>query len=67
MNPPQARIVEGKKFMWDGRVCESEEDARAAMSAYQKDGFETLVFEDQGQYFVYSRRVPTVVVVDQQT
>jgi len=67
MNPPQARNIEGKKFMWDGRVYESKEDAHATLSTYQNDGFEVMTFEEQGQYFVYSRRVPTVVVVDQQT
>jgi hypothetical protein len=42
-------FVDGRKFMWDGRTHESQ--------AYQGDGFETHVCDDQGRYLVYTRRL----------
>ncbi len=61
MTIPLARKVEGKKFLWDGRTYESEDQARQAAESYEKDGFE-VHFEVQSlseeeQYLVYSRRI----------
>jgi hypothetical protein len=50
-------FVDGRKFMWDGRTHESQESALAAGKAYQGDGFETHVCDDQGRYLVYTRRL----------
>ncbi len=58
-------MVEGKKFMWDGRVCESREAADSAKSGYAADGFETHVSEEQGKLLVYTRRVAKQVIVEQ--
>ena len=55
---PLARKFEGKKFMWDGAVYETEDQARQTLEAYRKDGFEAQLFEDAGKYLVYSRRIP---------
>ncbi len=66
MSAQIARIVEGKKYVWDGQEYESKDAANTAASTYKNDGFETQVFEDQGKYLVYSRRVVKVVVVEGQ-
>ncbi|MBW2563013.1 MAG: hypothetical protein JRE29_03070 [Deltaproteobacteria bacterium] len=60
MDMPLARKVEGNKFMWDGATYEEEDQARQTMEGYEKDGFEVRLFEEEGHYLVYSRRLATV-------
>jgi len=60
MDIPLARKLEGKKFMWDGGTHATEEEAEQVMHGYEKDGFETRMFVEDGQYLVYSRRVVMV-------
>jgi hypothetical protein len=60
MDIPLARKVNGKKFMWDGVVYDSDESARQVMEGYAKDGFEVERFVEDDQFLVYSRRVATV-------
>jgi len=60
MTIPLAKKINGKKFMWDGAVYESEAQARQVMEDYAKDGFEVQQFMEDGQHLVYSRRVATV-------
>jgi hypothetical protein len=60
MDIPLARKVNGKKFMWDGVVYDSDESARQIMEGYAKDGFEVEKFDEDGRFLVYSRRVVTV-------
>jgi hypothetical protein len=57
MDVPLARKVDGKKFLWDGVVYESDEQAQQMMEGYAKDGFEVQKFYEEGQFLVYSRRV----------
>ena len=57
MTIPLARKVEGKKFVWDGITYESEDQARQAVEAYEKDGFDVQLFIENDQYIVYSRRI----------
>ena len=58
------RIFDGKKFMWDGKPYDEEKDAREVIASYEKEGFETRMFKEEGKYLVYSRRVVTEVVVE---
>ncbi len=57
MTPPTARLVHGKKFMWDGRVYPSADEAGQAKAGYENDGFETWTVEEEGAVLVYTRRV----------
>jgi hypothetical protein len=57
MDVPLAKKVNGKKFMWDGVVYESDEQASQVMEDYAKDGFEVEKFVEGGQFLVYSRRL----------
>jgi hypothetical protein len=50
-------MVNGKKFMWDGAVYDSDESAQQVMEGYAEDGFEVQKFNEEGQFLVYSRRV----------
>lgn len=58
------RIFEGKKYGWDGEDYESEAAARENMSKYAKDGFETKLIEENGKYFLYTRRMATEIVAE---
>ena len=60
MTIPLARRVDGKKFMWDGVVYDSDDQAQQVMEGYAKDGFEVQKFVNEDQFLVYSRRVATV-------
>ena len=60
MDIPLAKKVNGKKFMWDGVVYESEDEAQKVMEEYAKDGFEVEIFAEEGKSLVYSRREATV-------
>jgi len=63
MSPNLAQVIDGKKFMWDGTVYESQEAASKAMVAYQQDNFEVRLVEEPGTFLVYTRRVVKEVVV----
>jgi hypothetical protein len=55
---------EGKKYMWDGALYDTEEQAYQSSESYQKEGFETKVSKNSEKYLVYSRRVVTVQAVE---
>ena len=59
-----ARIFNGKKFMWDGKVYTDEKERREIGQKYKDDGFEVELVEEENQYFLFTRRVVTEVVVE---
>ncbi len=61
-----ARIFNGKKFMWDGKVYTDEKERREISQKYKDDGFEVEMVEDDNQYFLFTRRVVKEVVVEGQ-
>jgi len=63
MNPNLALVSGGKKFMWDGRVYDTREDASLAGEGYRSDNFDVLMAEEGGKFLVYTRRVVREVVV----
>ncbi len=60
----QARLFDGKKFMWDGREYASDEAARAAQKEYADNGFEVQMHQEDGKTYLYTRRVVTEIVVE---
>jgi hypothetical protein len=62
--PDLARLIDGKKFMWDGVVYESEKQAQEVKQKYADDNFEVELIQEENQYFVYSRRVVTEIVLE---
>jgi len=63
--PDSSRIIDGKKFMWDGVTYESEKDAQNTKKKYEADNFEVeLIKEEEEQHLLYTRRVVTEVVVE---
>ena len=61
-----AKIIDGKKFMWDGETYPGKEKAQEVKSNYEKEGFETRLIKEGEEYFVYSRRVVTEIVIEGQ-
>jgi hypothetical protein len=59
------RIVNGRKFLWDGQAYDSKQTAEEVVSRYRGDGFETEIVEDEGKYLAYTRREMKTVVVGQ--
>lgn len=57
------KIIDDKKFMWDGINYESESAAKENVDKYSKDRFETKLIEEDGKYFVYTRRVATEIKI----
>jgi len=64
--PDSSRIINGKKFMWDGVVYKSEAEAREVEEKYKKDGFQVEFLEEDSQYLLYTRRVVTQIVLEGQ-
>jgi len=62
--PDSSRIINGKKFMWDGVVYTSKEEAQDVVEKYNKDGFKVELIEEEKQYLVYTRRVVTEIVLE---
>jgi hypothetical protein len=58
------KIIDGKKYMWDGEDYDSKTAALENISKYTKDNFETQLIEENDKFLVYSRRVVTEIVVD---
>ena len=63
MNPNRSVTIDGKKFLWDGRLFENQDDASRAAEAYQNSNFEVQMVEVSGTYLIYTRRVVKEVVV----
>lgn len=59
-----AKIINGKKYMWDKGSYPTEVEANEKIKKYNKEGFETQLVKDRGKYFVYSRRVVTEIVLE---
>ena len=57
MTPPLAMSVRGKKYLWDGEIYNSENEAVETCKSYEKDGFDIHMFKQDNKYLVYSRRI----------
>jgi len=62
--PDVSKIIDGKKFMWDGVVYESKKEVQDTMQKYKNDGFEVELIEEEKQHLLYTRRVVTEIVVE---
>ncbi|WP_455391897.1 hypothetical protein [[Eubacterium] cellulosolvens] len=62
--PDSFKILDTKKFLWDGETYDSKQTAEEAENKYKANNFETRVLEEEGKFLVYTRRVVTEVVVE---
>jgi hypothetical protein len=58
------KIINGKKYMWDGQNYELKTTAQENIAKYNQEGFETKLLEAEGQYLVYTRRVVKEIKVE---
>ena len=63
MSENLAMISNGKKFMWDGQLYDTEESALIAEQSYHNDNFDVRVVQRGGYYLLYTRRVVKDIVV----
>jgi hypothetical protein len=61
----QVRFFEAKKFMWDGEEYETEEQAVSVQKEYSEKGFEVHLWREDGKVLIYTRRIVTEIVIDQ--
>lgn len=59
-----ARVINSKKFMWDGYVYKTKEEAEGTAQKYRENGFEAELIKDVDQYFVFTRRVVKEIVIE---
>lgn len=50
--------------MWDMVVYETKQDALDVEKKYRDEDFEVELIEEEGQSFLYTRRVVTEIVVE---
>ncbi len=62
--PDISKIINGKKFMWDGVVYESKKEAEDTMRKYKDDNFEVELIEEEKKHLLYTRRVVKEIVVE---
>ncbi len=62
--PDVSKIINSKKFMWDGVVYESEKEAQDTMKKYKEDNFEVEMKEEEGKHLLYTRRLVTEIVIE---
>jgi hypothetical protein len=61
----RARLIDGKKYLWNGEEYETEAAAREVEKQYAGNGFEVRLQHEQDKVLLYTRRVVTEVVVDE--
>jgi hypothetical protein len=64
MEVEQARYVDTEKYMWDGAVYDTEEEAKQKKSEYEENEFQVQLVQQEGKYLLYTRRVVTEIVLE---
>jgi len=59
-----ARVFNGKKYMWDGRIYETKQDMKKTAEEYAKENFKVEEVEEEGKNYLFTRRLVTEVVVE---
>jgi hypothetical protein len=59
-----SRVIEGKKYMWDGVERADETEAAAVLERYQSMGFDTMLVEEDQRFFLFTRRLVAAVTVE---
>ncbi|MFC2062508.1 hypothetical protein ACFLS8_00965 [Chloroflexota bacterium] len=62
-----ARTFNGKKFMWDGRTYENLRELEEVGQSYQTEGFDIEIVEEDGQSFIFTRKVVEAMPVEEQS
>ncbi len=59
-----SKIIDGKKFMWDGVEYKDENEANSVVEKYRSDGFDTRIINEENKFYIFTRRVVTEVKVE---
>ncbi|MDI6807426.1 MAG: hypothetical protein QME66_00380 [Candidatus Eisenbacteria bacterium] len=59
-----SKVIDGKKFMWDGVEYKGEGEAKEAMTKYESDGFETRIIKEEDKFQLFTHRIVTDVKVE---
>jgi hypothetical protein len=62
--PDSVKILDTKKYLWDGETYDSSAAATEAENKYKGENFETKLLEEDGKFLVYTRRLVEEVVVE---
>lgn len=63
--PKRVRCFDGEKYMWDGKIYDSEREGREVEREYATRGFEVRLCHDDSGVVVYTRRAVTETVVEE--
>ncbi|MFH1297583.1 MAG: hypothetical protein ABIJ04_09960 [Bacteroidota bacterium] len=58
------KYFDGKKFMWDGKTHENENDVQKMKAEYELNNFETKIVQEEEKYFLFTRRVVAEIVIE---
>ena len=61
MDERLVRYFDDKKFMWDGKEYETEQEAKDKEQEYGQDDFTVKIVRDESSWLVYTRRVVSEV------
>jgi len=64
MEVEQVGFVDKEKYMWDGAIYETEEEANSKKTEYEESDFQVQLVEQEGKYLLYTRRVVTEIVLE---
>lgn len=62
----KVKIIDSKKFMWDGRIYSGKSDAEAMKAKYESNDFDIRMIHEEKEYFLFTRKVVTEIVVEPQ-
>ncbi len=64
MEVQEVRYVDKDKYMWDGAIYETKEEAENKKAEYEDNNFQVQLLEQEGKFLLYSRRVVTEIVLE---
>jgi len=50
--------------MWNGKTLENESELQELKAEYESNNFETQVIQEEEKYFLFTRRVVTEIVIE---
>ena len=64
--PINYRVINNRKYMWDGKTYDNEGDALNVASTYKKDNFDVQLINEEDKHFIYTRRVAAATTTTSQ-
>jgi hypothetical protein len=59
-----SKIIDGKKFMWDGCEYNDENTVAIATEKYKSSNFETRLINENNKFYIFTRKMVTEVKVE---